>query len=131
MLQRLNVEQLSLIVRNKGITTTYTEHGVNDLLSLVTNGENTLRGAVVADKTIGKAAAALMIVGGVKTAYTNTICTAAKQLLNDAGVTVCFTEEVPYVLNRNQDGPCPMDAALENINSPTDCVARLQEMLQN
>lgn len=128
MLRRLNGEQLSLVVRNHGITSTYTQHGVKDLMTLVADGGNILQGAVVADKTIGKAAAALMIVGGVKTAYTNTICTAAKQMLTAAGVNVYFEKEIPMVMNREQTGQCPMDAALEGIDDAVECVRRLQMM---
>lgn len=130
MLQRLNGDSLSLIVRNHGITSTYTQHGVKDLLMLVADDSRPLQGAVVADKLIGKAAAALMVAGGVKAAYTNTVCTAAREMLEAAGITLHFEQEIPMVMNRERTGQCPMDAALEGITDAEECVRRLQTMLQ-
>ncbi len=73
MLSQLNDLQVSLLVRNAGLTTEYNQRGVNDLLQLVNNEPQRLQGAVVADKMVGKAAAALMVVGGVKRVYIPTL----------------------------------------------------------
>ena len=122
MLAKLNDQQISLIVRNAGQTTEYHQHGVQDLLSLVENEPQRLQGAVVADKTIGKAAAALMVVGGVKQAYTNTISTPAREMLEKAGIQVFANDEVEMILNRDRSGQCPMDKSLNETDDPQECV---------
>ena len=122
MLAKLNDQQISLIVRNAGLTTEYHQHGVQDLLSLVENEPQRLQGAVVADKTIGKAAAALMVVGGVKQAYTNTISTPAHEMLEKAGIQVFANDEVEMILNRDRSGQCPMDKSLNETDDPQECV---------
>lgn len=128
MLQTLNTNGASLLVRNNGLTTQYQSRGVEDLMTLISNEPARLRGAVVADKMIGKAAAALLIYGGVKQVYTNLICTPARKMLEEASITVVATEEVPQILNRDKTDQCPMDARLENINDPQQAVEILRTM---
>ena len=128
MLSLLNTNNLSLLVRNRGVTTTHANRGVQDLLTLLNEQPERLRGAVVADKMIGKAAAALMIEGGVKAVYTNLICTAARELLEQAGVKVVATEEVPMILNRDRSGQCPIDSRLNEAQTAEECVAILRAM---
>ncbi|MBQ3632824.1 MAG: DUF1893 domain-containing protein [Paludibacteraceae bacterium] len=127
MLARLNEQHISLIVRNAGLTTEYTQHGVNDLLQLLENEPQRLQGAVVADKMIGKAAAALMVVGGVKQVHTNLICTPAREMLEKAGIVVSAKEEVPMILNRDRSGQCPMDQSLNGIDGPEECVVKMMQ----
>ena len=128
MLQTLNDNGYSLLVRNQGLTTQHTSRGVKDLLSLIEDQPARLRGAVVADKMIGKAAAAIMIAGGVQEVYTNLICTPAKELFEANDIPVHFTEEVPMILNRDRSGQCPMDARLEDISSVEEAVRILQSI---
>ena len=128
MLGMLNENGLSLLVRNRGITSQHQNRGVQDLLSLIKNEPDRLRGAVVADKMIGKAAAALMIAGGVKAVYTNLICTPARELLEQAGVELHATEEVPQILNRDRTGQCPIDSRLNDATTVEQCVEILQNM---
>ncbi len=127
MLAKLNEQHISLIVRNAGLTTEYHRHGVDDLLQLLDNEPQRLQGAVVADKMIGKAAAALMVVGGVKQVYTNLISTPARRMLEKAGVQVSAAEEVEMILNRDRTGQCPMDRSLNDTDDPAECVAILRK----
>ncbi|GEM_PF-1017337 len=122
MLRTLNENRLSLLVRNKGITTQHQNRGVQDLLQLITEQPDRLQGAVVADKIIGKAAAALMAKGGVKAVYTNIICTAARELFEAEGILVTAKEEVPQILNRDRSGQCPIDATLNEAKTVDECV---------
>ena len=128
MLSLLNTNNLSLLVRNRGVTTTHANRGVQDLLTLLNEQPERLRGAVVADKMIGKAAAALMIEGGVQAVYTNLICTPARELLEQAGVKVVAAEEVPMILNRDRSGQCPIDSRLNEAQTADECVAILRAM---
>ena len=95
MLRQLNEQQASLLVYNHDSLSDYHQRGVRDLLMLVQDEPERLQGATVADKMVGKASAALMVIGGVREVHTNIICTPAKQLFQTAGVQVFFTEEVP------------------------------------
>ena len=129
MLQMLNEQSLSLLVLNNGELTTHDNRGVKDLLRLISEQPERLKGAVVADKLIGKAAAAIMTSGGVKEVYTNLISTPARQLFEQAGIPVFATEEVPQILNRDRSDMCPIDAQIVNVASAEECVQLLQERL--
>lgn len=127
MLDMLNEQGLSLLVFNDGELTTHANRGVQDLLQLISEQPDRLQGAVVADKIIGKAAAAIMATGGVKEVHTNIICTPAKKLFETHRILVFATEEVPMILNRDKSSMCPIDTQIADIESIDECVAVLQE----
>ena len=129
MLETLNQQGLSLLIYNDSTLTTHDNRGVRDLLTLVATQPERLQGAIVADKIIGKAAAALMATGGVVEVHTNIISTPARALLEAEGIKVVATEEVPQILNRNKSQMCPIDSQLEGIESIEECVTVLQNML--
>ena len=122
MLQQLNDQHASLLVYNHGELTDYHQRGVRDLLMLVQDEPERLQGAIVADKMIGKASAALIVLGGVEEVHTNIICTPAKELLQSAGIQLFFAEEVPYIINRAKTGQCPLDSRLSEVSAPSDCL---------
>ena len=129
LLEMLNEQHLSLLVYNDSTLSTHTNRGVRDLLTLISTQPKRLQGAIVADKIIGKAAAAIMATGGVIEVHTNIISTPARALLEAEGIKVVATEEVPQILNRNKSQMCPIDSQLEGIESIEECVTVLQNML--
>lgn len=128
MLEMLNQQHLSLLVYNDSTLSTHANRGVRDLLMLISTQPERLQGAIVADKIIGKAAAAIMATGGVIEVHTNIISTPARQLLEAEGIQVVATEEVPQILNQNKSQMCPIDAQLEGIETIEECVTVLQNM---
>lgn len=129
MLDMLNEQGLSLLVFNHGELTTHANRGVQDLLQLISEQPERLQGAVVADKIIGKAAAAIMATGGVREVHTNIICAPAKKLFEQQGILIFATEEVPMILNRDRSSMCPIDTQIADIESIEECVAVLQVRL--
>ena len=126
LLNILNAEHASLVVLNHDSLSIYTDRGVQDLLQLLLEEPERLRGAQVADKIIGRAAASLMVAGGVSEVHTNLISTPALQLLREADIPVSFDEEVPQILNRDRSGQCPIDSRLNEAETVNECVAILQ-----
>ena len=61
----------SCVIANQGETRTFTQRGVADLYTLYNNDPAFMQGAVIADKVVGKGAAALMILGGMAEVYTD------------------------------------------------------------
>ena len=113
LLTLLDDNGYSCVVRNRGITTSYTQHGVRDLLVLQ-DGDR-LTGAVIADKTIGRAAAWLLVAGNVREVYTHTVCTPAREILENAGIVLHADNEIPYIVNKQGDGQCPLDSRLNEV----------------
>ena len=128
MLDMLNEQGLSLLVYNNDSLSIHANRGVRDLLDLLSAEPERLRGAIVADKIIGKAAAALMATGGVQEVHTNIICTPARELLEQEGIKVFAREEVEKILNKDKTHMCPIDSQLEGIETVEECVRVLKNM---
>lgn len=90
----------SCVIANKGKVRTFTQRGVADLYDLLTQEPDFLKGALIADKVVGKGAAALMISGGIKELYTDIISSKAMDLFRTSDVKVGFGQEVPFIWNR-------------------------------
>ena len=99
----------SCVIYNNGTVRTFSQKGVIDLYTLLKNELSFLEGAIVADKVIGKAAAAILIIGKVKSVYANIISCNALTLLSEAGIETQFGQEVPFIQNRNQTDCCPLE----------------------
>lgn len=108
----------SCVVRNGETIRTFSGRGVKDLHHLLHQDPELLQGALVADKVVGKAAASLMILGGVKELYTGLISTPAVKILNDNGVKVSFQVEVPVVMNRDKSDWCPLEKLCYHEHNP-------------
>lgn len=128
LLNILNAEHASLVVLNHDSLSIHTDRGVQDLLQLLNEEPERLRGAQVADKIVGRAAASLMVAGGVSEVHTNLISTPALKLLRDADIPVSFDEEVPQILNRDRSGQCPIDSRLNDAETVEECIEILNRL---
>jgi hypothetical protein len=99
----------SCVVRN-GETRAFARRGVADVYGLLKNEPSFLRGASVADKIVGKGAAALFVLGKVRELYADVVSAAALDLLAKAGIEVSYKEKVPAILSQSKTGLCPLEA---------------------
>lgn len=129
LLKQLDAGRLSCVISKDGEVTTYRQSGVQDLYDLLSEGGGKLKGALVADKIIGRGAAAMMVLGGVKAVNTHTISTPALQMLRNGGVKVYFDTEVDYIENRRKTGQCPLDSRLQNLTDPKECWPVIQQFV--
>ena len=97
---------------------TSTFSGIRPLIQFLEVSEDAFKGASIADRCIGRAAAFLMIHGGVKEIYTKMISDHALALLEEHGVPVEYDVKVPYIINRTQDDMCPMEKTCLLISDP-------------
>lgn len=111
--------------------------GISDLMRLLNTSPDILKGAILADKVVGKAAAALMILGGIKAIHADTISEPALQLFASAApeIEVTYNNKVKYIINRAKTGWCPMELACKDTHTPEECLckikAKLIELQQN
>lgn len=118
----------SLVIANKGIYT-YDGRGVSDLYRLYTNEPHVLHNASLADKVVGKGAAAIMVTGGVKSVFAEVISEPALALLEQAGVNVSYVNVVPFIINRNGNGRCPVEILCEGSLTAADCMPKIAAFL--
>ena len=81
----------------------FRERGVADLFRLLREEPQLLRGAFIADKVVGKGAAALMVLGGVEGLFADVVSRPA------LGIAVEYTVVVPGIMNRAGTGTCPVE----------------------
>lgn len=124
LIEQLEQSNVSCIIRNGAEIREFFKPGVADLRELTQTDPDFLQGADIADKVVGKAAAALMINGGVAKVYARLISLPALALLQKYSVKVEYAQCVEYIINRSKTGICP----LEKINLHTD---NIQEILDN
>lgn len=95
---------------------TYKKPGVADLLYLLSNEPDVLQKAAIADKVVGAAAAALMVLGGVSQVYAETISQSGLKKLQQAKITVTYNTLAPYIQNRDKSGKCPLESLCADEN---------------
>lgn len=107
----------SCVIGNGAEIRTFTQRGVADLYDLFQQEPSFMEGACIADKVIGKAAAGLMVLGGIRRVYADVISQPALTLLHDANVEVTYIRLVPFIENRDKSGWCPLETACHEISS--------------
>lgn len=104
------------------------KRGVEPLLYHIEQ-KTDLRGFFCADKVVGKAAAYLYVLLGVREIYCLTMSLGAREVLERYGIQYTAESTVPYIINRNNDGPCPMESAVANALDPENALALIQKRL--
>ena len=100
--------------------------GILPLLDLLRSGQD-LRDFSAADKVVGKAAAFLYRLMGIKALYAGVISTPALAVLKE--IPAEFAAEVPAIANRSRTGFCPMETAVWDIDDPLDALAAIETTL--
>ncbi|MCL2324988.1 MAG: DUF1893 domain-containing protein [Proteobacteria bacterium] len=125
----LHARDCSCVIASRHEVRTFTKRGVTDLYELYMNEPAFLKDAGVADKVVGKAAAALMALGGVVQVYADVISESAAELLRRAQVEVTYGKCVPYISNRTQTGPCPLEFACNHAETACDIFSVIKNFL--
>ena len=114
----------------EGIIRCFDGRGVGDFYRLLNSEPSFLSGATLADKVVGRAAAALMILGGVKEVHTDVISSLALSLFRDSEVKVTYEKEVEHIINRNHDGWCPLETRGKGCATPEECYSRIESFMK-
>lgn len=120
----------SCVIANGEKIRTFTQRGVADLYDLLTQEPELLKGASIADKVVGKGAAALMILGGISELHTDIISTKALDLLKESDVKVEFEEEVPFIWNRDHTGFCPVETLCSEVKSVEEMLPLISDFIE-
>ncbi len=120
----------SCVIANGGRIYTFTQRGVNDLFDMVTHQPDLLRGAYIADKIVGKGAASLMVLGGVRRVFAEVISSDAIEFLHQYDTTVEWGEETPRIINRRGDDICPIEKACADCRTAEECFEAIKAFLE-
>lgn len=119
-----------IIVKDEKVIFSSSKKGVQPFFdALEARSINEYLGCSIADKVIGKAALMLAAYLGAKAIYTPL----ASQYAVDAGqvLTLDLMADtiVPYIINRQGDGMCPMEETVLNILDPKEAYIALTQKL--
>ena len=102
-----------------------TGRGIGPILKMLDGGK--LAHALVVDKVIGRAAAAVCIVGNAKKVRAMLMGADAAALLKAHGVECGAVQTVPKILNRDLSEGCPIDRVVEEMDDPGEMVKVLRK----
>lgn len=130
IIDMLHANDCSCVVSKEDDIRLFRQRGVADLYNLVCNSPDFMEGAAVADKVVGKAAAALMIKGKIKCLHSDIISQPALSLLKEFNIPVSFGKTVPYIINRNKTGRCPLETLCYDKTSIDEMFGTIQDFVE-
>lgn len=96
LIDKLHIEQCSLVLLHEGNIRTFEGRGVRMLYNLLNDEPESLFKSKVAIKAVGKTAAKAMVDGGVTEVYADVISEEAHNRLKDAGIKVYYEKKVNH-----------------------------------
>ena len=106
-------------------TYTATARGVSPLLHWVEEGLD-LTAFSAADRVVGRGAAFLYVLLGVKEVYARIMSRPAAQVLENSGIAVFADTMVEGIINRQGTGPCPFEAAVMDITDAREALTAIR-----
>lgn len=107
---------------------TSVERGVKPLLEWLDSGLD-LSGFTAADKVVGKAAAFLYVLLGIKVVFAPVMSEGAVELLEENGIDYRCDVVTKSIMNRSGTGICPMEEAVGNTSIPEDALDLIRKRL--
>ena len=104
-----------------GVVYTATRRGVRPLLNWLDEGVD-LMGAAVADKVVGRGAAFLYRLLGVRSVYGGVMSVAAVKVLRAGGIEAQWALLAEGIRNRNNTGPCPIEYSTAVTEDPEEAL---------
>lgn len=131
LIELLDREGYSCVIANGDDTRHFQQRGVADLHTLLRDEPSFLRGAMIADKVVGKGAAAIMIRGGIKQLYSHVISDGALQLFEVANsIEVEYGERVPHIINRDGSDWCPVEKLCRGVHNVDEILPLIDNFIQ-
>lgn len=124
----LKATDSTIAVVSDGEVFTSQERGVKQLLFLLKEKKEFLKGASVADKVIGKAAALLMVLGEIKEVHTLIISEPAIKVFEKHNIPCFYDKKVTRIVNRTGDGLCPMETLCLDVEKPQEAFERITSL---
>lgn len=129
LIEKLKHEGCSVVIRSQQQERCFWQRGVADLLQLLHESPEVLLNAQLADKVVGKGAAALMILGHVHEVYAGVISRLALDLLRKAGITVTYGQCVEHIINRAGTDWCPVEKLCSTVNTAEECLPLIEKFV--
>jgi len=129
--QRIRAGEYTCIVIQSGQVVYEAQgRGVSPLMRLYDSDIAKFKDAEVADKIIGKAAAMILHLGGVKAVYGEIMSRAAAEYLSAKGIEHRCGRNVDIISNRTGSGICPIEKSVLDIDDPHEGINVIKETIR-
>lgn len=118
-----------VIIKDGGIVHTADGRGVAPLLAVYEKGREKLKAGCVVDRIIGKAAAMILVLGGVKSVYGEIMSSAARAYLEARDIPCQYGLCVNAITGRTGTGICPIESSVLSIDDPVEGFEALTKKL--
>lgn len=129
-IELLHSSGCSCIITDGERFTSFNQRGIKDLYEILMQRAELLDGAFIADKVVGKGAAALMALGGISAIYADVISTSALQLLQKYGIEVSYNTLTDHIINRSGTGMCPVENICQECVTANECLPLIKNFIE-
>lgn len=113
-----------VLCKGETVYTTY-KRGVGFLLELLERGTD-VRGFSAADKVVGKGAAWLYVLLGIRSVYAGVMSRGAAELLAHYRIPASFENCPDHIINRTGTGICPIEQAVTDCSDPEQALKSIR-----
>lgn len=125
-------EELALVVVKDGVVIYKSrDRGIRPLFTAVKEMKESLKGASIADKVIGRAAAMLSEYGQIHELYTSLISEKAIEVLDNTDIIYSYEKAVPFIQNRDLTGLCPVENLSLKVDTIEDLIRGIEDFLDS
>jgi len=125
-LLKKNKDSLVIVKRGKVLFET-SSPGIRGLLTAVEEIGKELKGAAVADKIVGEAAAQVCAYSRVIRVFATTLSQCGKDVLDKNHIRYEYENIVPHILNSMKTNLCPFEKLVSGSKSPEEAFKRLKQ----
>ena len=120
---RLQREGLTCILQQGERVLTSTQRGVAPLVAWLDAGE---AGCIAADKVVGRAAAFLYVLLGVRAVFAGVMSEGGRRVLTAHGIHAEYGALCDVIINRAGTGMCPMEEAVRSAVRPEEALVLIR-----
>lgn len=122
-------DRFSCVIEKDGkVIFSSTAAGVRPVIEVIDEKLN-VKGSLVSDKIVGKAAALLYSYLEVKSVYAAVMSKKGREVLLRHGIEAKSDVLTEEIRNREGDGICPMEAAVADIEEPSEAVTAIKNKI--
>lgn len=130
MKRLIDAGRACVVARGGVIVAQFDGRGVKPILDALDADPRVFAGAVVYDKVVGRAAAAIYLEGHPRKVVADVMCKGAVEMLKQDGVETLAAKTVERIINRKGDDECPMEKAVKNLKKPKQMIEAIRETMK-
>ncbi len=129
--QKLQSDACAFVLVKEGVVLRVgTRDGIGELIEAMDALGERAHGAALADKIVGKAVAMVARWARVRAVYSPLMSQAACDALARDQIVFEYDRVVPLILNKRNDGPCPLERLTLPLDEPRAAVDALREFVR-